>query len=1205
MGFPLTEEQRAAVEDCGGGLLVSAAAGSGKTRVLVERLLSRVEEEGLDIHRFLVITYTKAAAAELRGRIVEELAARLAERPGDRHLRRQATLVYQTQISTVHAFCAQLLRECGHLLDLDPDFRLCDESEAGVLMLQAMDDVLEQRYETVEPEGDFARLLDTVAAGRDDSRLVRIALDIYGKVQSHPAPGAWLVGQQRAFALEGVADAGETPWGALLLEQAERQAEYWQGQMMRALELAWGEEKLSKGYAPSLSATLEGLRAFREAAAQGWDRASEWVAIPFPRLGAVRGCGDPAAQERIKAIREVCKKRMGKLAELFSEPSGRLLEDMRAVHPAVRGLFALVEDFSHAYTALKRERGLLDFSDLEHCAVRLLVGKDGLPTELADQWGARYAEVMVDEYQDTNEVQNAIFSAVSGQGKRLFMVGDVKQSIYRFRLADPTIFLEKYRSFRPAGEAAEGEPRRILLTRNFRSRPQVLEGANFLFRNVMSTEFGEMDYTGDEALYPGASFEEDGGDYRVELDALDLSQTGEEEGEKSPRDLLEARFAAGRIQTLLEEGFQVVDQNGGLRPVSAGDIVILLRSPGAVLHHYARALGERDIPWEADGGEDFLDSTEVSVALSYLQIIDNPRQDVPLISVLRSPLYGFSADRLAEIRANARDTDFYEALCRDEGRDTAAFLEELELLRDRAVDMSCHQLLWDLYDRVDLLGIFSAMGDSGTRRGNLLALSECARQFESSGHKGLFGFLSYLAHVRENGGRLTSPNPGGGGDGVRVLSIHKSKGLEFPVVFLCGLARRLNREDMQRPILFHPKLGVGPKGLDTERMVSFPTLARKAVASQLEREMMAEELRLLYVAMTRAREKLVLVCSLTGGARDLQRMAGDAGCPVEPQALLGMQAVSQWVLLPVLARPDADALRRAAGVEIPVTAEDCGPEWDIRWINGSGLAVEPPPCGAPPEEEADEDAGPGLEERLLWQYPFAGDVEIPSKLTATQLKGRDLDGEAAEETPQPPRPVRFGRPRFASEEMGLTPAQRGTALHLVMQFIDFSRTETVEQVAGEIRRLVERQMITPQQGEAVRPEKLTAFFSSAIGREVRASETLHREFKFSILVPAAGYYARASRGEEVLLQGVVDCWFETPEGITVLDFKTDRVDERTVGDRAEEYRPQLAAYSRALEEVTGRQVCRRVLWFFALDRAEEVPDASVPEASNSKKQEKT
>ena len=506
MGFPLTEEQRAAVEDCGGGLLVSAAAGSGKTRVLVERLLSRVEEEGLDIHRFLVITYTKAAAAELRGRIVEELAARLAERPGDRHLRRQATLVYQTQISTVHAFCAQLLRECGHLLDLDPDFRLCDESEAGVLMLQAMDDVLEQRYETVEPEGDFARLLDTVAAGRDDSRLVRIALDIYGKVQSHPAPGAWLVGQQRAFALEGVADAGETPWGALLLEQAERQAEYWQGQMMRALELAWGEEKLSKGYAPSLSATLEGLRAFREAAAQGWDRASEWVAIPFPRLGAVRGCGDPAAQERIKAIREVCKKRMGKLAELFSEPSGRLLEDMRAVHPAVRGLFALVEDFSHAYTALKRERGLLDFSDLEHCAVRLLVGKDGLPTELADQWGARYAEVMVDEYQDTNEVQNAIFSAVSGQGKRLFMVGDVKQSIYRFRLADPTIFLEKYRSFRPAGEAAEGEPRRILLTRNFRSRPQVLEGANFLFRNVMSTEFGEMDYTGDEALYPGASF---------------------------------------------------------------------------------------------------------------------------------------------------------------------------------------------------------------------------------------------------------------------------------------------------------------------------------------------------------------------------------------------------------------------------------------------------------------------------------------------------------------------------------------------------------------------------------------------------------------------------------------------------------------------------------------------------------------------------
>ena len=546
MGFPLTEEQRAAVEDRGGGLLVAAAAGSGKTRVLVERLLGRVQKEGADLDRFLVITYTKAAAAELRGRIAQELSARLAASPGERHLRRQSMLLYKTQISTIHAFCAQLLREHGHLLDLEADLRLCDESEAGVLMLQAMDQVLEARYETVEAGGEFARLLDTMSAGRDDERLVEIALDIYSKVQSHPDPHAWLEAQGRAFGLDGVTDAGETPWGRLLLEQAREQTDYWRGRMEEALSLCSGDEKLSRGYAPSLRETLADLEDFQRALAAGWDQAAERATIHFPRLGAVRDCEDPAAQERIKGLRETCKKRMGRLAERFGDDSRQLLEDLREVAPAVRGLFALVEDFSATYTALKRRRRLLDFSDLEHLAVRLLRESDGAPTELAQLVGSRYLEVMVDEYQDTNEVQNAIFDAVSGGGRRLFTVGDVKQSIYRFRLADPTIFLGKYRSFPPRALAKEGESRRILLTRNFRSRPQVLEGVNFLFRNIMSQPFGEMDYTADEALYPGGEFPGRAEDYAVELDALDLSDIEVGEGEKPPRDLLDG---SGRCWT--------------------------------------------------------------------------------------------------------------------------------------------------------------------------------------------------------------------------------------------------------------------------------------------------------------------------------------------------------------------------------------------------------------------------------------------------------------------------------------------------------------------------------------------------------------------------------------------------------------------------------------------------------------------------------
>ena len=1203
MSFALTPEQQAVVDNRGGALLVSAAAGSGKTRVLVERLLSRVEGDGLDVDRFLVITYTKAAAAELRSRIVEELSDRLSRSPGDAHLRRQSALVYKAQISTVHAFCAQLLRECGHLLDLNPDFRLCDEGEAGILSLNALNDVLEARYETIGENPDFALLVDTMSAGRDDARLVQIVLDVRGRVQSHPDPEAWLDGQAEAFDLAGTADAGETVWGRLLLEDARRQAAYWVGKLAAALELTACDPGLSANYGPTLSATIDGLRAFCAGAERGWDAARACLPIPFPTAGRKKMSGCTGEAERVKAARNACKKRMEKLEDRFADGSAVLLADLEAVRPDVRALFALVKDFEQAYAAEKARRGLLDFSDLEHLAVKLLVGPDGEPTGLAGQWSARYDEIMVDEYQDTNAVQNAIFSALSRRGENLFMVGDVKQSIYRFRLADPGIFLEKYRTFRPYEEAAPGEPRRMILSKNFRSRPQVLEGVNYLFRSVMSAGFGEIDYGPDEALYPGASFPEpEDGRCALELDALDLSG-GEEGAERPERDLQEARFAAGRIAALLAEGFPVSDGEGGRRPLKPADVVILVRSPGSVLHHYARALGERDLPWEADGGGDFFAATEISVALALLQIVDNPRQDVPLISVLRSPVYAFSADRLAQLRSAAPEGDFYAALeraARAGEADCAAFLADLEDLRFGAGDKSCVQLLWHIYDQTNLMGLFGAMDEGEKRQGNLLTLAELARGFEGAGHKGLFGFLSHLEKLRGSGAKLILPAPGRTGGGVRIMSIHRSKGLEFPVVLLCGLARLLNREDMNQPILFHPKLGVGPKRLDTERMVEYPTLARLGVARQLEYEMMAEELRLLYVAMTRAKEKLILSCALTGGGKDLAALAPDAGSPVDPQVLLGCRSVGQWVLLAALARPEALPLRMAAEAFTAPADADFGPAWDIRWVDGSACAP-PQPRASRPEGQAKPEAGPeaaALAERLRWTYPYAADVEIPSKLTATQLKGRALDGEVAEGTresgqrgeaePEPRRRAFHQRPRFAQEAFGLTPAQRGTALHLVMQFIDFARTGTVEEIRAEIARLVDRAFLTPVQGEAVEPEKVAAFFASGLGRALRTSPTLRREFKFSILVPAADYYQEAGAGEQVLLQGVVDCFFEEQDGLTVVDFKTDHVFGEELLRRAEAYRPQLAAYSRALGEITGKPVARRVLWFFSEGRAVEI-----------------
>ena len=1201
MAFQLTPEQHSAVIDRGGDLLVSAAAGSGKTRVLVERLLSYVEA-GNDIDRFLVITYTKAAAAELRGRIVAELSDRMAQRPGDAFLRRQATLVYKAQISTVHAFCAQLLREEGHRLDLDRDFRLCDENEARILLSDVLNTVLDKRYETMEDDPDYAFLVDTMSAGRDDSRLMDIVLDIRNRIQSHPDPMGWLEKQEAVFALEGVTDAGATPWGELLLSDSRRQCDYWANRLEEALELTRGEDVLAKAYAPALGVALSRIRLLSLATEEGWDAAAAaWDNVEFPRLGPARNCEDEQAKERIKLLWDTCKKRMKKMGELFQDDSAGLLEDMRAVYPAIRGLFALVRDFEKAYTAEKRRRSWLDFSDLEHLTAQLLAEGD-VPTELAKRWGERFDEVMVDEYQDTNAVQNAIFTALTEEKHNLFMVGDVKQSIYRFRLADPTIFLAKYKSFQPRETAGEGEPRRILLSRNFRSRPQVLEGCNYLFRSVMSVDFGEMDYTDDEALIPGGNIPGGEERNRVELNLLDCSMAGEDDeddGEaeasapKIPRDLLEARFVAGRIRELLDEGFPVDDGEGGLRPVRPGDVVILLRSPGTVLHHYAAALAQRDIPWEAEGGGDFFAAIEIQVALALLRIVDNPRQDVALIAALRSAAYGFSADRLAEIRAKAPEEDFYTALTRDEGEDAKAFLDELQDLRRRAGDESCDHLLWRIYDQTNLLGIYSAMEEGETRRANLLLLAQLARDYEQAGHRGLFDFLNYLRRLEESGGKPALPKTGAAGGGVKILSIHKSKGLEFPVVLLAGLSRQPNKTDLNQPMLFHPKLGVGPKRLDLSRMVEYPTLARLAVARQMEHELRAEELRLLYVAMTRAKEKLILSCALRGGQKDVDMLLPMAGSPVEPQALMEQQSPAQWILLAALARPEAAPLREGAFPPPVEPHTDFGPPWVIHWVDAAPFADTSRGAeNAPVTEETVGEADPALVARFRWAYPHAGDVELPSKLTATQLKGRDLDQEAAQDAqqgePAPAPPPRFDRPRFASEKLGLTQAQKGTALHLVMQYINFDRCDSKAHVAEEIGRLVDGAFLPPQQGEAVDPAKIRAFFASPLGRELLESPTLRREFKFSVLAPARRYYPQAGEGEQVLLQGVVDCYFETLEGITVVDFKTDRVHGEALETRAVEYRPQLAAYADALSEITGRPVCRRVLWFFSEGRAVEV-----------------
>ena len=1157
MAVQLTREQAAVVADRGGELLVSAAAGSGKTFVLVQRLLDRVLREGMDLDQFLIITFTKAAAAELRSKIMAALRGAGGGPPGDVHPRGRPPLLPPPQTPPIHAFCTRLLRESSAQLDLDPDFRMAEDGEAGLLRGQTLDRGIEEAYAHLE-EGHFASLVDTLSAGRDDNRLKTIVLDIHSRIQSHPDPACWLREQSEAFELEGVTDAAQTSWGALLLEDAREQVEYWRRQMVRALDLLAGDAALEQAYAENFCGTLDSMDAFLDAARQGWDAAAAQAGIRFDKLKAARKVEDIGLREQVKGLRDQCKKKMAQMAERFAGDSASLLGDLAAVREPVQELFRLVAAFEAAYQQAKRRRRMLDFNDLEHLTVRALVAADGSPT-----------------------VQNAIFNALTGGGKTLFQVGDVKQSIYRFRLADPGIFLDKFNRFPRGGQAAEGEPRTLVLSRNFRSRPSVLEAVNFVFEQIMTPAFGEIAYTEDQRLYPGGTFPAYPGDV-TELNVVDVSglETGEDEA-SIPRDQAEAQFVARRVRRLLDEPGQVTE-NGTLRPVRPEDIAILHRSPSKVLRHLTLALDREQVPWQLAGDEDFFSSTEVRVALAFLQVVDNPREDVPLIAVLRSPVCGFSGDQLALLRAGCPQGDFYTCLCRgaEQGDGAcAAFLEELDGLRLLAPDLSAAQLLWHIYDRTGLMGIFGAMAGGQRRQDNLLAFYDYACACQRSGRSSLFDFVRNLRQMLEQGETLPGV-PGRQGSGVHIMSIHKSKGLEFPVVVLAGLSRKCNKADEQAPMLFHQTLGVGPKGLDPELRVEFPTLARQAVKLQLDREMKAEELRLLYVAMTRAKDKLILTLCLANAERTLNGLREYAGPHPDPRALLQRDSVGEWLLLPVLARDDAEELWTAGPPEERIVPPD---RWDIRLCTldsaglSSGPAVQPP---VSEKERAETDLN-----WLTWRYPHQQLVDLPSKVTATQMKGRLLDAEAAEETrAEVSGEDRFERPRFEQRERGLTSAQRGSAMHSVMEHIDLDRAADAESVAREIERLVQGSWLTRQQGDAVNPAQIAGFWDSDMGRAARSAPNLRREFKFSVLMPASRYQPGVPETETMLLQGVVDCCFETAEGLTVIDFKTDRVTSETVAERAEGYRGQIELYSQALTELTGKQVVTKMLWFFAVNQ---------------------
>ena len=1164
MADKLTPQQAQAVNDRGGMLLVSAAAGSGKTKVLVDRLMKYLTDpqDPANLDEFLIITYTKAAAAELRGKIAAKLSERISKEPDNKHLQKQMQRLFLTKISTVHGFCGDILREYAYRLDLAADFRVADENECREIRNTAMQEVLDEAYRNAGEDNTFRAFVDTQGLGRDDRLVPEILEKVYDSARCHLDPEGWLDSCLRAVDVDGVTDAAQTIWGRYLVEKLR---EYLDDQIA-VLSRCVADAQLCLGLdkpATNLKQTLEQIRSLRNSGS--WDEIVRNRTIDYGRLTFPRKCEDPELVERIKAARNACKKGIEKQLHSFTDDSRQVLLDLAESAEGAEGIVRLVRAFDRAYTKAKRSRRCVDFGDLEHMTLDLLLGKNRSgPTGAAGEIGGRFREIMVDEYQDSNGVQDAIFSALTGKKNNCFMVGDVKQSIYQFRLADPGIFLEKYQRYVPAEEAEAKQGRKVLLSHNFRSGAEVIEAVNDVFATCMSQKVGGLDYGEAEALREGVPHSPLG-DAGVELHALQIREDTYAE---------EAAFVAQRIRQMLDEGCPVRGPEG-LRPVTADDIVILLRSPGSVGAHFQQALAQQGIRCSAGGGKDLLKSPEIAIVRSLLQTIANPRLDIPLISVLASPIFGFTADDLAQIRASRRNMPVFDALKVSGSKKAEEFLSVLDQLRWTARMCRLTELVEQCFNLTRLDSICAAMEDGEVRSGNLLTFYQLAVDFESGSSRDLGQFLEHLDALEEKGLITAGGNAAGC---VTIMSIHKSKGLEFPVVFLAGLSREFNRESTRAQILCDKELGLGLHVADRASRTRYPTQSKRAIAAKMTAESLSEELRVLYVAMTRARDRLVMTYAarnLEGDLKDIAlRMDFDNG------KLLCRDVVcpGEWVLLTAMHRTEAGELFQLGGK--PAQTRISEYPWkitasEVTVMAGSGVETVQ-------TRKMLEGALKTMEEALTFAYPYEAATRTPSKQTATQRKGRQKDAEAAEQAKEERLPVRnWRKPKFVGDT--LQGKEYGNAIHAVMQYIRYENCRDAEAVNREVARLVEQGFLTQQQGQMANCEAIAAFFDSEIGRKLRSGVNHIREFKFSVLDDAAGY-GDGLEGEQVLLQGVVDCALLEDDGITVIDFKTDYVTEETLFHAVERYRAQVQTYAGALEQIFEQRVKEQYLYFFRLNR---------------------
>ena len=1201
MSVKWTEEQQKVIDLRDRNILVSAAAGSGKTAVLVERIIKKLteEEHPVDVDRLLIVTFTEAAAAEMKERIGAAIEKKLQERSGDARLEQQASLIHSAAITTIHSFCLSVIRDHFHVIGIDPGFRIAEEGELRLLRQDVLDELLEACYaEGTEEFLDFAERFGT---GRNDRKIEEIILKLYEYSRSYPQPERWLDSCVKAY---------ETPERGEMAHRAAERVCRRAGDIRRMLEHARKICEEPDGpymYGDMLESDLENVKCLERT--EGFAAQYDVVCgFAWKRLSGKKDeTVSDEKKEAVKKLREQAKKLVKDIRELyFYAPCGEWEEDMRRACPSMRTLAWLVNRFAELFAEKKRSRNMIDFSDMEQFALAILtVEKDGelVPSPAAGEYQDRFEEVMIDEYQDSNLVQETILTSVSRMSKgryNIFMVGDVKQSIYSFRLSRPELFMEKYQTY----SLADSVKQRIDLHKNFRSRAEVLDSVNYIFRRIMGRDLGGIEYDDSAALYVGADFPElpaearaAGFSDRTELLLLDKSDTGDEAARRA-----EARMIARRIRELVRSGSVIDRETGGYRQVQYRDIVILTRSIRGWAEDLAAVLAEEGIPAYSVSREGYFETYEVSVLLDYLKILDNARQDLPLAAVLVSPFGNLTSEEMAEIRTAFPNQPFYEAVPayaegrkdgRNEGREIrealsrklGRFFDQMAYFRGKVPYTPVHELLSEIIETTGFGLSVAAMPGGAQRTANVDMLVEKASAFEGTSYKGLFNFVRYIGQLKKydvdygEAGIMDEQS-----DTVRIMSIHKSKGLEFPIVFAAGMGKRFNMQDARGSVILHPEWGVGLDDINLERRTKKPVFLKKMIREESMLETLAEEMRILYVALTRAKEKLIMT-----GCTDVAALS-DAATSAGVFRAEGARCYLDWILPVVL----EESSRQSDGHAAETVKERKDAPVEIKAYTGADLA--PGTVEQRAENIAQDvlehwdtsrvyvpELRARLEEQMNYVYPFEEAGRMKLKFTVSELKKRTaLAEEAGQEMYEEPEVVPL-IPGFLKEEEVLTGASRGSAYHKLLELLDFTEEYDEESLPRTVSALRKDGRLTAEMAECIRPDDILLFLRCESGRRMsRAAQRgmLYKEQPFVLGIDASEIYPQDQSGEKILVQGIIDVYFEEEDGIVVLDYKTDRV--RSAGELREKYHAQLDYYAQALTQLTGKAVTEKIIYSFTL-----------------------